>query len=72
MFNVWCSIKSEFGHRCCVMSFDSFYKGLSEEQHDNAADYNFDSPNALDFDLAYEKIQGLLRYEDVTIPVYDF
>ena len=54
------------------MTFDSFYKGLSEEEHNDAANYNFDSPNALDFDLAYEKIQGLLRYEDVNIPVYDF
>ena len=28
----------------------------------NIANINFDSPNALDFDLAYEKIQGLLKY----------
>ena len=70
-FNIL-SIKREFGHRCCVVTFDSFYKGLSEEQHNDAANYNFDSPNALDFDLAYEKINGLLRYENVEIPVYDF
>lgn len=43
-----------------------------DEDHANAENYNFDSPNALDFDLAYEKIKGLLRYEDVEIPVYDF
>lgn len=54
------------------MTFDSFYKGLSEEEHNDAANYNFDSPNALDFDLAYEKLKGLLRYEDVEIPIYDF
>ena len=24
-----------------------------EEDHNNAANYNFDSPNALDFDLAF-------------------
>jgi len=29
----------------------------SEEDHANAANYNFDSPNALDFDLAYESIK---------------
>ena len=45
---------------------------FSDEEHENANDYNFDSPNALDFDLAYEKIKGLLRYEDVQVPIYDF
>lgn len=49
-------IKREFGHKCCVVTFDSFYKGLSVEDHNNAENYNFDSPNALDFDLAYDKI----------------
>lgn len=65
-------IKQEFGQKCCLIAFDSFYKGLSDEDHDNAENYNFDSPNALDFDLAYEKILSLLRYEDVDIPIYDF
>ena len=56
--------------------FRKFFKrpnfNFREEDHNNAANYNFDSPNALDFDLAYEKINGLLRYEDVEIPIYDF
>lgn len=65
-------IKKEFGDRCCVVTFDSFYKGLSEEEHENANNYNFDSPNALDFDLAYQKINCLLKYEDVEVPIYDF
>ena len=43
-----------------------------DEEHNNAHNYNFDSPNALDFDLAFEKVLQLLRYEDVQIPVYDF
>mmetsp|Transcript_13496 Transcript_13496/g.22982 ORF Transcript_13496/g.22982 Transcript_13496/m.22982 type:complete len:96 (+) Transcript_13496:13-300(+) len=55
-------IKREFGHRCCVLSFDSFYKGLSDDEHEDAENYNFDSPNALDFDLAYEKIRELISY----------
>ena len=65
-------IKSKFNHKCCLISFDSFYKGLSPEEHDDAANYNFDSPNALDFDLAYEKINELLEYKDVNLPIYDF
>lgn len=46
-------IKKEFGDKCCVVTFDSFYKDINDE---NPKNYNFDSPNALDFDLAYEKI----------------
>ena len=38
----------------------------------NAQNYDFDSPNALDFDLAYEKIKELLHYQDCEVPVYDF
>ena len=55
-----------------MISFDSFYKGLSEDQHNDAGNYNFDSPNALDFDLAYDKIKDLLAYKDVQLPIYDF
>jgi uridine kinase len=65
-------IKREFEHKCCVVTFDSFYSGLTDEQHLDAANYNFDSPNALDFDLAYQKISELLTYKDVVVPVYDF
>lgn len=65
-------IKEEFDEHCCVVTFDSFYKGLSEADHLNAANYDFDSPNALDFDLAYEKIKELLQYKNVDVPVYDF
>ena len=54
------------------MTFDSFYRGLTDEQHDDAANYNFDSPNALDFDLAYEKIKELLTFKDIEVPIYDF
>ena len=44
----------------------------SDEDHDDAANYNFDHPNALDFDLAYEKLNELIRGHDVDIPIYDF
>ena len=45
---------------------------FSDEDHNNAENYNFDSPLALDFDLAYEKVKELLEYKDVKIPIYDF
>ena len=42
------------------------------EQHEDAANYNFDHPEALDFDLAYEKLNELIAGHDVEIPTYDF
>jgi len=30
------------------------------DQHEDAANYNFDHPSALDFDLAYEKLNELI------------
>lgn len=55
-----------------LVSLDHFYKGLSDEDHDNAHLYNFDHPDALDFELAYEKINELLEDRDCEIPTYDF
>lgn len=45
---------------------------ISEEEHNDADNYNFDHPNSLDFDLAYECLQKLLKGEGVDIPIYDF
>lgn len=47
-------------------------KVFRDADHDNAANYNFDHPSALDFDLAYEKLKMLLSGKDVEIPTYDF
>ena len=44
----------------------------SEEDHEDAANYDFDHPEAIDFDLAYEVMQQLLRGEDTLIPTYCF
>ena len=55
-----------------ILTFDSFYFGLTPEEHELASEYDFDSPNALDLDKAYESIKQLLAYEDAHVPVYDF
>ena len=59
-------------HDCVLLSMDNFYYGLSEEDHENADNYNFDHPNSLDFDAMYEALIDLLEYKDVEIPTYDF
>jgi uridine kinase len=65
-------IEETLGEEVSLISLDSFYKGLSDEDHEDAANYNFDHPDALDFDLAYEKLNELIAGKDVDIPVYDF
>ena len=41
---------------CVILTFDHFYSGLSEEEHEDAENYNFDHPNALDFDECYDAL----------------
>ncbi|XP_027000622.1 uridine-cytidine kinase-like 1 isoform X1 [Tachysurus fulvidraco] len=57
-----------------LLAMDSFYKVLSDEEQLLAAsnDYNFDHPDAFDFDLLVYTLQKLKRGKSVKIPVYDF
>nr|CAD2203231.1 unnamed protein product [Meloidogyne enterolobii] len=57
-----------------VLAMDSFYNVLNEEQHHLAdkQEYNFDHPNAFDFDLLYETLLRLRDGKSVEVPVYDF
>ncbi|KAJ1346542.1 hypothetical protein KIN20_001359 [Parelaphostrongylus tenuis] len=57
-----------------ILSMDSFYKILTEEQRALAAksNYNFDHPNAFDFDLLHEVLSRLREGKSCEVPVYDF
>ena len=57
---------------CILISQDSYYKVLGEEQYRNLSEYNFDHPNAFDFDLVVEHLNDLLSGKDVEMPVYNF
>ena len=43
-----------------LIALDSFYKPL-RKGIDDAANYNFDAPEALDFDMAYDVLKSLLK-----------
>ncbi len=47
---------------------------MSEEQHDQALinEYNFDHPNAFDFELILKTMQDLKNGKQVNIPIYNF
>ncbi|XP_016001983.1 zinc finger and BTB domain-containing protein 46 isoform X8 [Rousettus aegyptiacus] len=57
-----------------LLSMDSFYKVLTRQQQEQAAlnNYNFDHPDAFDFDLIVATLQKLKQGKSVKVPVYDF
>uniref|UniRef100_A0ABM5F807 Uridine-cytidine kinase n=1 Tax=Pogona vitticeps TaxID=103695 RepID=A0ABM5F807_9SAUR len=57
-----------------LLSMDSFYKVLNKEQQEAAArhEYNFDHPDAFDFDLLIGVLRKLKEGKSVKVPVYDF
>ena len=57
-----------------LLSMDSFYKVLNEKQHELAAlnEYNFDHPDAFDFDLMVETLTKLKEGKKVEVPIYNF
>jgi len=57
-----------------LLSMDSFYKVLNEKQHEQAAknEYNFDNPDAFDFELLFSTLQRLKEMKKVEVPIYNF
>lgn len=57
-----------------LLSMDSFYKVLSEKNHEQALanEYNFDHPDAFDFDLLIPTLQRLKEGKKVEVPIYNF
>jgi len=57
-----------------LLSMDSFYKVLNDKQHELAAvnEYNFDNPDAFDFDLLFTTLQRLKEMKKVEVPIYNF
>ena len=51
--NVNVNKATENAYRVTLLSMDSFYKVLTQEQHEAAEqnEYNFDHPDAFDFEL---------------------
>lgn len=65
-------VQESLGVDCTVLEMDNFYRGLTPEQLPNVHEYNFDHPNALDFDDIHEALRTLSQGRDAEIPVYDF
>jgi len=57
-----------------LVSTDSFYKPLSQEDSARAFanEYDFDAPSAWDWDLMVEKLKALKEGRKVEMPKYSF
>ncbi|KAH8602135.1 uridine kinase [Bisporella sp. PMI_857] len=57
-----------------ILSMDSFYKTLDEESHRKAfrCEYDFDSPDAIDFDVLVDRLRDLKAGKRAEIPIYSF
>jgi len=57
-----------------ILSMDSFYKPLTPEQSRSAFrnEYDFDAPEAIDFDVLVEKLADIRAGKKADIPVYSF
>ncbi|KAH7355185.1 uridine-cytidine kinase-like protein-like 1 [Rhexocercosporidium sp. MPI-PUGE-AT-0058] len=57
-----------------ILSMDSFYKSLDEEASRKAFrnEYDFDSPDAIDFDVLVDRLRDLKAGKRAEIPIYSF
>ncbi len=55
-----------------LIAMDQYYKDLTEEQYTNISEYNFDHPDAFDFELLLSHINNLLNGQEIHTPIYDF
>ncbi len=54
------------------ISFDSYYRDLSELTIEERAAVNFDHPDSLDVDLLVAHLEALRGGIEVAVPIYDF
>jgi uridine kinase len=65
-------IKKALGRRAILISTDNFYKGFDPERKCCRSGFNFDHPDAVDFNFLFSVIEHLLEGKSVKIPDYDF
>eukprot|EP01135_Chromosphaera_perkinsii_P002757 Nk52_evm125s226 gene=Nk52_evmTU125s226 len=55
-----------------IIHMDSFYKNLTKAEEENIEDYNFDHPDAFDFNTIVSTLTALKAQKKIIIPDYDF
>lgn len=57
---------------CLMITMDSYYRVISDEERKNISNFNFDHPSAFDFDLLTHQLRELLNGRPVEMPIYSF
>jgi len=58
--------------RLALIKLDSYYVSLSHLPLEERAKFNYDHPNAFDWELLHEHLDLLAKGEAVPVPIYDF
>lgn len=58
--------------RVLRLSFDNYYHDLSSLSEEELSDYNFDHPDALDWQRLLADLQGITLGERLSLPLYNF
>ena len=58
--------------KCLLFSMDNYFFGPNDEERKHLSEYNFDRPEALDIELAYNHLKTLLQNKPIQMPIYDF
>lgn len=59
------------GPEARVLTQDRYYHDLDWQHQEQVLQHNFDHPDAVDFDLLLEHVNGLVAGEAIEVPVYD-
>lgn len=65
-------IQQAFPSQSILISQDSYYKELSQHSVEQRAHFNFDHPDALDFELLKEHLLAIKNDTSIKMPVYNF
>lgn len=55
-----------------TLSTDDFFKDRKDTPKNEKGEYEYDIPEAIDIDLFNEKLDALLKGEEITLPTYNF
>jgi len=58
--------------RVAILTQDSFYRNLTPEELPNAREFNWDCPEAFDWELQRDVLTALRHRKKVEVPVYDY
>ena len=60
------------GSKAVNLGIDSFYKDLTPEEFENVLEFDFDHPDAIDWDDCCAAIEKLKNGQETPVPIYSY